>query len=194
MPRRLFRLLIALSAVPILCSCTTDKPVKTSGPPATPNSNAAESAPSPDTWSSATLEDWIEERKEMLRAWKNFERSHKYRPALPGETKKRPFMIWWGAEAYQGDEFLIAIVIDPSRTDPNRYGLVVVGAPQSAGRKYKAYWVTREENMENCEISGASGSVFFRCSRENGNEEVRTLAWYRSRSEFRLKPLPVRPT
>jgi hypothetical protein len=189
MLKRLFRLVIALSAVPILCSCNTYEPVKTSGPPAPLNSNVAEPASSPDTWSSTTFDNWIKERKEMLQAWKKFERSQKYRLAEPGETKTRPYMIWWGAEAYRGDEFLMAIVVDPSRTDPNRYGFVVVAAPESDGSKYRTYWVAGEENMENCEISVASGSVFFDCNRENGSEEVRELAWYRSRSEFRLKSL-----
>lgn len=193
---RLFRFVIALIAVPILCSCRNYERVKTTGPPAPQNSNVAEPASRPvaDTWSSATLDDWIKEKEEMSRVWKNFEHSQEYRLAQPGETKSRPYFIWWGAEAYQGDEYLIAIVVDPSRTDPNRYGVVVVAAPESQGGKYRAYWVTREENMEHCDISVASGSLFVSCKREDGTEEVRSLGWYRSRRGFRLKTLSFRGT
>ena len=202
MTGRLFRFVIALVAVPILCSCSNYEKVKTTGSTAPLNSNVAEPASRPvaDTWSSASLDEWItgmnwiKERKEMSRAWRNFERSQKYRLAQPGETKSRPYFIWWGAEAYQGDEYLIAIVVDPSRTDPNRYGAVVVAAPESQGGKYRAYWVTREENMEHCDISVASGSLFVSCKREDGTEEVRSLGWYRSRRGFRLKTLSVRGT
>lgn len=125
----------------------------------------------------------------MKRVWTNFERSQKYRLAQPGETKASPFMIWWGAEAYQGDQFLIAIVVDPSRTDANRYGLVVIGAPKSDGGKYKPYWVVREQDLANCEISPASGSMFFFCVRADGTRESRSLAWFRSKRQFELKHL-----
>ena len=192
--RRLFGLTIALTAVPILCSCNSYERAKTTQSTTPLNSNVAEPASRPvsDTWSSASLDDWIKENEDMSRVWKNFERSQKYRLAQPGETKKIPYLTWWGAEAYRGNDYLIAIVVDPSRTDPNRYGLVVIAAPESEGRKYRAYWVAREENMENCDLSGASGGLYFACTRENGSRETRTLAWYRSRREFRLKTAWVR--
>ncbi len=189
MTGRLRKGLIAACVFLLLASCKSHEQVKTTGPPAAINTNAAEatSTPVPVTWSS-NLDEWVKSKKELFRVWTKFERSQKYRLAQPGEVKSKPYLRWWGAEAYQGDNFLIAIVVDPSRSDPNRYGLVVVAAPDSEKRKYKAYWVTREENMETCEISPASGGVYFICVRADGTNEGRTLAWYRSRREFRLKP------
>ena len=145
------------------------------------------------------LNEWLandaEVRKDarLLRAWTNFERSQKYRLAQSADRKFVPgqssmsFLIWWGAEAYKGEEFLVAIVVDPSRTDPNRYGMVVIAAPDSAGGTYKTYWVAREEDMSRYIISPASGGVYIQCYREDGTYESKTLGWYRSRQEFRLK-------
>ena len=137
----------------------------------------------------SVLADRPENNKELERAWANFRRSQKYRLAQPGETKHMPYLIWWGTEAYHGAEFLVAIVVDPSRTDQNRYGLVVIGAPKSDGGKYKTYWVERERELVNCEISPASGSVFFDCVRPDGTKETHSLAWFRSRRKFELKKL-----
>ncbi|HEU4769974.1 MAG TPA: hypothetical protein VFS77_21590 [Pyrinomonadaceae bacterium] len=99
------------------------------------------------------------------------------------------FTSWWGTEAYQGDQFLVAIVVDPSRTDAKRYGMVVIAAPDSAGRKYKPYWVAREEDMSGWTISAVSGSVFVRQYRDDAAYDEKSLAWYRSKREFRLKSL-----
>ena len=137
----------------------------------------------------------VEVRKDtrLKRAWTKFEQSQKYRLAqstdrkfVPGQSSMS-FGIWWGAEAYRGPEFLVAIVVDPSRSDPNRYGMIVIAAPESAGGEYKTYWVAREEDMSRYIISPASGSVFIQCYREDGTYESKTLGWYRSRQEFRLK-------
>ena len=150
-----------------------------------------EPQPDIDNW----LDNDADVRKDtgLKRAWTRFERSQKYRIAQADDLKTvigqspRSFLIWWGAEAYRGPEFLVAIVVDPSRSDPNRYGLVVIAAPESAGGEYKTYWVAREEDMSRYIISPASGSVFIQCYREDGTYESKTLGWYRSRQEFRLK-------
>jgi hypothetical protein len=185
--RRLPQLMFAVCALAALLSCSTQK-AKTPGPPiAAVNSSVA---PTPEV-RVESLESVLagrpENNKELERAWANFKRSQKYRLAQLGETKTGPYQIWWGTEAYEGKEFLVAIVVDPSRTDPNRYGLVVIAAPKSDGGKYKAYWVAQEQDLSNCEISPASGSVFFNCIRADGTKDGRSLAWFRSRRQFELK-------
>ena len=129
MIQRLLLLMFAFGAVAALVSCSTQEQAKTPGPPTGPNFN---SSPTPEERPIGTATDlaWmIEDRKEMKRAWANFERSQKYRLAQAGEIRHSPFMIWSEAEAYQGDQLLLVIVVDPSRSDRNRYGLVVIGAP-----------------------------------------------------------------
>lgn len=156
------------------------------------------------TWSSSDLIEQLEDNKDLKRAWENFERSQKYRLAQPSDRKLTPeamarvkknsenqiipFLVWWGASGYVGaPEFLVAIVVDPSRSDAKRYGLVVIAAPKSEGVKYKAYWVLQEEDLESYLISPASGSVYMECYRRDGTEEVKEIVWRRSIHQFRLE-------
>lgn len=186
MIRYLLQLMFAVCALVALVSCSTQK-AKTPGPAVTANSNATPTPRGRPIWTATDLALMIEDKKEMKRAWAKFERSQKYRLAQPGETEFSPFLIWWGVEAYQGPDFLLAIVVDPSRTDPNRYGLVVIAAPKSDGGKYKSYWVAREQDMSKCEFSPHSGGVSFSCVRADGTTESSSFAWFRSRRQFELK-------
>ena len=205
MIRRLPQCVIAVSAVILFASCVREEGVKKATQPQ--NANVASS---PDrsrvTWSSSELAIWLDNNKELKRAWIHFERSQPYHLAQPSDRNltaaaaKRvstnnegqivPYQRWWGAEGYQGRDFVVAIVVDSSRTDPNRYGLVVIAAPTSDGGKYKPYWVAREEDMESYLLSPASGSLFVECFRRDGTEETKALAWYRSKRQFQFKKLP----
>ena len=166
----------------------------------------AVSSPTPEqtvSWSSSDLIERLEDNKALKRAWEDFERSQKYRLAQPSDRRLStaamarvksnnpnqiiPFLTWWGAQGYVGrPEFLIAIVVDPSRSDPNRYGLVVIAAPKSEGAGYKTYWAMQEQDMESCLISPASGSVFMECFRRDGALEMKELVWQQRSHQFRL--------
>jgi hypothetical protein len=196
--RHLLRNLIAACLLVSLLGCA-DRAIETRKP--ITNINVSTPDETPVIWSTAEFTDQL--APELKREWTKFERSQSYRLAQPGDrnltadaTKRVrtnspnqiiPFLIWWGAEGYTGPRFLIAIVVDPSRSDSNRYGLIVIAAPESEGRKYKLYWVAREEDMESYLISPASGSVFIECFRRDGTQQTKQLAWYRSRKQFELK-------
>jgi hypothetical protein len=172
----------------------------------TTRQNNALPSPAPEmgvSWSQSDLDQWLEGNQALKRAWKNFEMSQKYRLALPSDRKLTPaaaarvksnnpnqiipFKTWWGARGYDGlSDFLIAIVVDPSRTDANRYGLVVIAGPKSEGLYYKPYWVLREEDMESYLISGASGNVGIECFRRDGTQETKSLVWHNASRRFRL--------
>lgn len=141
----------------------------------------------------------------MRRAWADFERSQPYRLArrsdrvLSPEALARvnshsppqvaPCLTWWGARGLvksEGTDVLVAVVADPSRTDRNRYGLVVLAAPKSEGRAYKAYWAAREEDMESYLLSASSGSIFVECIRGDGSREVKRLVWDGKARRFEL--------
>lgn len=191
---RWLRWLLPVCAVVCFGACRSDQqaalPKTVNTPSPTPSVTPP---PQPDINNWLANDADVRKDKRLLRAWTRFERSQKYRLAqsadrkfVPGQSSQS-FLVWWGAEAYQGDNFLVAVVVDPSRTDPNRYGLIVIAAPESAGGNYKTYWVAREEDMSRYIISPASGSVFIARYREDGTYDGKSLAWYRSRREFRLK-------
>ena len=141
----------------------------------------------------------------LKQAWRTFEASHQYRLAqssdrnLSPAARERvnsnsvnqiiPSLIWWGARGYRGatnKDFLVAIVVDSSRSDPNRFGLIVLAEPTSEGQSYKTYWVVREEDMESYLISPASGSVYVECFSRDGSEQTKEIIWDRKSRQFRL--------
>lgn len=85
-----------------------------------------------------------------------------------------------------GTDVLVAIVVDPNRSDQNRYGLVVIASPVSGRGTYKVYWVAREEDMESYLISPASGTIFIECFRRDGSEQTKVLTWDRKLKQFKL--------
>ena len=180
-------------------SCRTQKPS-----PAAAHHVAATPTPTPAiSWSEDPTDSTYNEA--LRRAWKRFEKSQKYRLAKPSDRnltpaalartlsnnpqQAAPSLIWWGTRGYQGKDFLVAIVVDPSRSDANRFGLVVLAAVESEGKDYKTYWVAREEDMESYLLSPASGSVFMEMFRRDGSQETKLLTWKRSSRQFRLMPL-----
>jgi hypothetical protein len=156
------------------------------------------------TWSSSDLIEQLGDNKDLKRAWEKFERSQKYRLAQPSDRKLTPeamarvkknnenqiipYLTWWNVHGYrEAGNLLIAIVVDPSRSDAKRYGLVVLATPKSEGGKYKTYWVLQEEDMESYLISPASGSVYMECYRRDGAEVTKEIVWRRSLRQFRLE-------
>ena len=184
-------------------SCKTQKPSSAEAP-------IAAASPSPrvdESWTEDPT-DAVINNEALQRAWKRFEKSQKYRLAKPSDRNLTqaavaransnnphqavPSLIWWGTRGYRGfagKDFLVAIVVDPSRSDSNRYALVVLAAVASEGKNYKTYWVSREEDMESYLISPASGSVFMECFRRDGSEETKFLTWEKRSRQFRLTPL-----
>ena len=150
--------------------------------------------------------EYMENNEPLKRAWQNFERAQKYRLAQPPDRNLTPaaanrvaannpnqivpILNWWGARGYRAAndkfDFIIAIMVDRSRTDPKRYGLVVIAAVASEGTAYKPYWVLREEDMESYLLSPASGSVFIECFHRDGTEQTKELVWDRKSHGFRL--------
>jgi len=178
--------------------------------PAAVQSNASTPTPAPTfdetvrAWPNAP-DEYMYDNEPLKRAWRNFESTEKYRLAQPSDRNLTPaaaarvksnaahqiipVINWWGARGYRGantQDFLIAIVVDPSRTDPKRYGLVVIAAVASQGPAYKPYWVLREEDMESYLLSPASGSVFIECFQRDGTEQTKELVWDRRSRQFRL--------
>jgi hypothetical protein len=195
--------LYAVSVSALLLGCTTRQP-------ASVHMSAVTVTPTPardDTvraWPHAP-DEYMSDNEPLKRAWQNFERNQKYRLAQPSDRNLTPaassrvasnnpnqiipILNWWGAGGYRGantNDFVIAIVVDPSRSDPKRYGLVVIAAVASEGPGYKPYWVLREEDMESYLLSPASGSVYIECFRRDDTEQTKELVWDRKSRQFRL--------
>ena len=197
------RLLLLSGLVMLLLACSSRSDV----------SHVVAPAPTPTPKIDDTVRAWpnapydqISDNEPLKRAWQNFERTEKYRLAQPPDRNLTPsaaervrtnsanqiipVISWWGATGYRsanGKDFLTAIVVDPSRSDPTRYGLAVIAAVASEGAGYKTYWVLRDEDMESYLLSPASGSMFIECFHRDGTEQTKELVWDRKSRGFRLK-------
>lgn len=199
--KKLLPCLIAISALLTSPSCNANEQIRTSEAtvtPLSPNTQVSITWPSDPT-------QVVTDSEELKRAWARFESSQPYRLAKPSdrtlspEARARvnsnnpgqivPFLYWWGVRdlvSSNHKNVLVVIVVDPNRSDPNRYGLVVFAAPKSVSQSYKTYWVAREEDMESYLISPASGSVFLEFFRRNGSNQTKELAWDRKSRRFKL--------
>jgi hypothetical protein len=190
-------LAIIAGALTVSISCGTDNRASRVQQP------SAVASPSPEAQWSADLAQFLEHNPEVKRAWTEFERAQKYRLAQPSDRNLTaaaaarvesnqpnqiiPFLNWWGARGYEGKtDFLAVIVVDPSRTDPKRYGLVVFAAPKSEGPNFKPYWVLREQDLESYLLSGASGSFWVEGFERDGTKQTKELAWDKQSRRFRL--------
>lgn len=153
---------------------------------------AAIASPSTAERWAADLADFLDHNPDVKRAWADFERSQKYRMAQPSDRNLSPqaqarvdsnnpnqiipYLNWWGARGYEGKtDFLVVIVVDPTRSDPNRYGIVAFAAPKSEGPNFKPYWVLRNEDLESIERFNRYGT-----------EKTKELVWDRNLRRFRL--------
>lgn len=197
-------LLVGVGVLAPLLSCGA-KPSR--APAANQSTQTSTSSKQSDiSWPSNPFAPGELENEELKRAWDRFESMQPYRLATPADRKLSPaavarvnsnsanqvipFISWWGVRGLQktnDTDVLVAIVVDPSRTDPKRYGLVVFAAPVSEGPEYKVYWVLREQDLESYLLSPASGSVFIEAYRRDGTDEIKELAWDGKSKMFRLK-------
>lgn len=94
----------------------------------------------------------------LKKAWLTFIQDGRYRLA-----RKNAFEYIWGDLGYDFDpnyKHLAALVVDTTRTDPNRYSVVIFSSPNGANGQYKQYWLYRDRDTPNTEISRASGYLF----------------------------------
>lgn len=74
----------------------------------------------------------------------------------------QPYIWWWGAFA--------AIVVDTTRTDDKRFGLVIF--PYTGATTYKPVWLYRNKDLSTTGLEQASGYWFVNTYSEDGVEKV----------------------
>jgi hypothetical protein len=199
--------LLAAGALAASVACIAKEQAATRGsePSATPLSKSPEAETSWPSDPTSPVSFVVKPGEGIKRAWGDFERTQQYRLARPSDRRLTPaararvnsnnpnqivpFLTWWGVRGLTGGEgkdVLVAIVVDPTRSDNNRYGLVVIASPKSEKGAYKVYVAAREEDMESYLISPASGSIYIECFRRDGSEETKELVWDRESKRFRL--------
>ena len=151
-----------------------------------------ESVPQAQTSVSPRILDPTENRSEALReAWRQFTANGQYRLALPEDMRvpSTSHVYIWGDLAYRkrgADDHLAAIVVNTTRSDENRFGLVIFSPPEGR-RDYKVHWLYRDRDLSKTSLSQASGSFFVREHLDDGSERTCIVHWYRSQNQFQCK-------
>ena len=156
-----------------------------------PSTPAVESVPQAQTSSPPQL-DPAENRSEALReAWRRFTASGQYRLAQE-EDMRFPAMRYvyiWADLAYgkrAEDDHLAAIVVDTTRNDENRFGLIIFSPPEGR-RDYEVHWLYRDRDLSKTSVSQSSGTFFVTEHLDDGSEQNCIVHWYRSRQQFQCK-------
>jgi hypothetical protein len=138
------------------------------------------------------MRDPTANRSEALReAWQRFTSNGQHRLAQEEDIRfpTTPYVYVWGDLAYgkrADDDHLAAIVVDTTRNDEHRFGLVIFSPPE--GRQdYKVHWLYRDRDLSKTSVSQASGSFFVTEHLDNGSERTCIVHWYRSQQQFQCK-------
>ncbi len=190
--------LILGSAVLAGCHSSATRPSSASAPEKKESAPPRQAAERRITDPTATGES----NSEALRkAWQRFTANGQYRLAQTedmrfSEAASRtnrinniPYIYIWGNLAYKKrveDDHLAAIVVDTTRNDENRFGLVIFSPPEGS-EDYKIHWLYRERDLSRTTLSRASGSFFVSEYLDDGTQQTCIVHWYRSRKQFECR-------
>jgi hypothetical protein len=118
------------------------------------------------------------ERAAMIKAWDALQNHEGYSAARSLAHKNVISDYGEIAGAYG----LALFVIDATRTDADRHGLVVI-LRRSAGH-YDAYWIYHDQDLSNFNMSRSSGSIFIWKPRDDGTRTTCRLEWVRAKGKW----------
>jgi hypothetical protein len=69
------------------------------------------------------------------------------------------------------------IVVDATRTDSERFGVVIFNAPKREGQPYKHYWLYKERDLSRTTLSRASSWTYLTEYKDDGSEQTCNINW-----------------
>ena len=125
----------------------------------------------------------------LLSAWHSFTASGQYRLAHNGETPDSPYAYSWGDLNYPKwveDDHLAAIVVDTTRSDANRFSLVIFSPPEGDSG-YEVHWLYRDRDLSKASVHRASGDLYVTQRLDDGSEKTCSVIWNRRQKRFECK-------
>jgi hypothetical protein len=133
--------------------------------------------------------DFGKHSESLLLAWRSFTASGQYRIARKGETADSPYAYSWGDLNYPKrveDDHFAAIIVDTTKSDANRFGLVIF-SPPAGGSGYEAHWLYRDRDLSKASVHRASGDLYFTERVDDGSEKTCSVSWNRRLKRFECK-------
>ena len=140
------------------------------------------------------------------KAWRSFTANGRYRLALKNDLKSPArefgsdslnsiFAYCWGQLGTNSvKNHLAAIVVDTSRNDADRFGLVIFSAAETADGLYKPYWVYQKRDLSGSVVWTGSGDLMVADYKEDGSREVFYVQWDKMRRRFVTSKSRRRPS
>jgi hypothetical protein len=148
------------------------------------------------------------ENKGLKIAWQNFTADGKYRlaqfsdmrfsePAKQNLVKnygtdiKPPAAVTiWGDLGFGKrveEDHLAAIVIDTTKNDDKRFGLVIFSPPSNKKEIYDLHWLYKDRDLSRMTVNRASGYMTVNEYLDDGSQKGCFVEWNKIRKEFECK-------
>ena len=129
----------------------------------------------------------------MVAAWKQFTRDGQYRLAravdmlFTEEAKRRinaSFSMWQGDRTFAGE--FVALVIDTTQTDQNRFGIVLFRPDKAWARSatYSPRWLMKNRDLSSTAIDRVSGYLFIHSFTTGDKYESCRVHWNASKRRY----------
>ena len=126
---------------------------------------------------------------ELKEAWRQFVQDGPYRLAHPRDMNFRGeervtslYDFPWGELGYDqipGADHLAAIVVDTTRTDDARFGLVIFSAPRNRNGAYVPHWLYRGRDLSRTSVTRVTGELSISEYHDDGTETICHVRWNR---------------
>jgi hypothetical protein len=104
------------------------------------------------------------------------------------------FAYCWGRLGYDTRwDHLAAIVVDTSRSDDARFGLVIFSAPTGGDGSYRPYWLYRQRDLSRTVVWTGSGDLMLAEYRDDGSRDVSFVQWDRQRKQYVISKARPKP-
>lgn len=132
--------------------------------------------------------------EKIRKMWEEFTADGKYRLAQPLEMNisknERPYVYIWGDLNYdkrgEGDH-LAAIVVDTTKTDANKFSLVIFSPIENTRDKYAINWLYRDEDLSKTTVSRASGEFYVGQISDDGTRKACSVNWNKKLKKFECR-------
>ncbi len=126
---------------------------------------------------------------ELKEAWRRFVGDGRYRMARPDEFSGRAqrhidsyggiyLPLLFDINRDHGFDDFAVIVVDSTRNDDGRFGLVIFSAPEPGGRVFEPSWVFRDRDLSKMALSRASQRLVVTEHREDGSQQSCFVRWH----------------
>lgn len=131
--------------------------------------------------------------------WTEFTKSGQYRLAQPSEmtfsekAKSQlskeilPYEYVWGDLGFEKrieDNHLASIVVDTTKTDANKFGLVIFSPIRGTKDKYETNWLYRDKDLSKTTVNRASGEFYVTEYLDDGSRKACSVKWNKKAKKF----------